>query len=309
MCSTRFTRALAAEAALRRAQRFATSAIVFAVMTSAGGAPALALTWGFDFGVEEWRVVSYPFRGHNPMPATSPASHDLSFGSPAGSIRIGDVYAETGISAPDSVLGNRLDLYGTELSYDIFIRFTDSAIYPAVSLNGGSTSVYYDRPSPQLNAWEHVTIPLNETGWRVAVSQLPATQSQFQSVLSTLNGLYLYTEWHTGADDTNVDNVVLGAMNSPLGDYNEDGTINAADYTVYRNRKSGIGGTTLPNDAGALGVTIDDFNYWKAHFGETYGSGAAVFDRPANVPEPASLILACLAYCGLWKTIGRRNRN
>jgi hypothetical protein len=29
----------------------------------------------------------------------------------------------------------------------------------------------------------------------------------FKEVLSNLVGLYIYTEWHTGADDTNVDNV------------------------------------------------------------------------------------------------------
>jgi hypothetical protein len=80
-----------------------------------------------------------------------------------------------------------------------------------------------------------------------------------------------------------------------LGDYNEDGAVNAADYTVYRNRKSGIGGATLPNDAGAAGVTIDDYNYWKAHYGESFGSGASNLDHTADVPEPASFALLALA--------------
>jgi T5SS/PEP-CTERM-associated repeat protein len=107
-------------------------------------------------------------------------------------------------------------------------------------------------------------------------------------------------------DDTNV---ILQAI-APLllGDYNEDGAVNAADYTVYRNRLAGIGGTTLPNDAGAPGVTIDDYSYWKAHYGEMLGAGSSLFDRTANVPEPASLVLACLACCALWKMTGRRNR-
>lgn len=83
-----------------------------------------------------------------------------------------------------------------------------------------------------------------------------------------------------------------------LGDYNQDGTINAADYTVYRNRKAGIGGTTLPNDAGAPGVTIDDYNYWKLHYGEPNGSGSAF--GGSEVPEPAALhLVAFLAACQL----------
>jgi hypothetical protein len=81
------------------------------------------------------------------------------------------------------------------------------------------------------------------------------------------------------------------------GDYNGDGTVNAADYTVYRNRLSGIGGTTLPNDAGDPGVTIDDYDYWKAHYGETAGSGASLASAD-NVPEPATLALCLLTIAG-----------
>jgi hypothetical protein len=66
-------------------------------------------------------------------------------------------------------------------------------------------------------------------------------------------------------------------------------SVNAADYTVYRNRKSGIGGTTLPNDAGAAGDTIDDYNYWKAHYGETGGSGLSAGDG-ITIPEPPTSI-------------------
>jgi flagellar hook assembly protein FlgD len=38
------------------------------------------------------------------------------------------------------------------------------------------------------------------------------------SVLQTLAGLYIYTEWRTGPDDTNVDNVVLVAAGTAVGD-------------------------------------------------------------------------------------------
>jgi hypothetical protein len=89
-----------------------------------------------------------------------------------------------------------------------------------------------------------------------------------------------------------------------LGDYNEDGAVNAADYTVYRHRKAGIGGTTLPNDAGASGVTIEDYLYWKAHYGETLGSGSSLVDPTTNVPEPAALVLCLLAVAIL--SAGRR---
>lgn len=53
------------------------------------------------------------------------------------------------------------------------------------------------------------------------------------------------------------------------GNYNEDGAVDAADYTVWRDH---LGSTTpLPNDGG-LGTPVGPGHYslWKAHFGETF---------------------------------------
>jgi hypothetical protein len=83
----------------------------------------------------------------------------------------------------------------------------------------------------------------------------------------------------------------------PPGDYNGDGTVNAADYTVWRNNLGSA--TALPNDDSA-GVGPDDYDRWKSHFGESSGSGSGT-TGPASayvtVPEPASLglLLASLA--------------
>jgi len=70
-------------------------------------------------------------------------------------------------------------------------------------------SLYYDAPSPTVSVWEHRTIPLTEAGWKVGGTSAVATQADFKTVLSNLAGLYIYTEWHTGLDDTSVDNIAL----------------------------------------------------------------------------------------------------
>jgi hypothetical protein len=77
------------------------------------------------------------------------------------------------------------------------------------------------------------------------------------------------------------------------GDYNENGSVDAADYTVWRNRF----GTNfdLPNRAqGITGpVSSDDYDTWKSNFGNgNLGSGAV--DGPA-VPEPGSIVLCLFA--------------
>lgn len=164
----------------------------------------------FDAGANGWSVVAYPFRSHVANPAMTPAPFDAAFGNPAGSLRVGDVYGETAVAAPAPFLGDQSACYGHALTYDIYIRYVDAgAIYPAVVLNGGTRSLYYDTPTPTVGAWESRVVPLTETGWRLSSSGALVDETTFRSVLADLHGLYIYTEWHTGGDDTSFDNVRL----------------------------------------------------------------------------------------------------
>jgi probable HAF family extracellular repeat protein len=80
---------------------------------------------------------------------------------------------------------------------------------------------------------------------------------------------------------------LLPELNLLHGDYNGNGAVDAADYVVWRDR---LGST----------YTRDDYNVWRAHFGQTTGSGAALPSAnppSAFVPEPSSFVLVslCLA--------------
>jgi hypothetical protein len=70
----------------------------------------------------------------------------------------------------------------------------------------------------------------------------------------------------------------------PDGDYNGDHTVNAADYTVWRNNL-GLS-VTLPGDTTPGTVTPADFAIWKANYGNVAGTGAA--EHETIVPEPST---------------------
>jgi hypothetical protein len=72
------------------------------------------------------------------------------------------------------------------------------------------------------------------------------------------------------------------------GDYNNNGVIDAADYTVWRDALT-AGSTSLTNDLTPGTVDESDFLYWRAHFGETLGSGSGA--GQAAGPEPSALAI------------------
>ena len=87
--------------------------------------------------------------------------------------------------------------------------------------------------------------------------------------------------------------VTLAAIRDLPGDFNDNGVVDAADYTVWRD---GLGSI----------YTQADYAIWKAHFGETSGSGSAgASPSHAAVPEPADALLLVLGVAaGIWR--GRR---
>jgi hypothetical protein len=112
-------------------------------------------------------------------------------------------------------------------------------------------------------------------------------------------------------DALDVEYAMGGMIQEPLdwvagaivpGDYNGDGVVDAADYTVWRDHRGTIGPPGIPGDGddGSMTGNPDgmvnelDFNYWKANFNSVgYGCGSGAL--AGAVPEPASVALAALA--------------
>jgi len=82
------------------------------------------------------------------------------------------------------------------------------------------------------------------------------------------------------------------------GDYNNNGTVDAGDYILWRKYQ----GTThvLPNDptGGTIGTT--QYATWRSHFGQAPGSGSGL--DGAQVPEPSALVVLLSLTVALFPT-------
>lgn len=91
--------------------------------------------------------------------------------------------------------------------------------------------------------------------------------------------------------------VMTTVRSNILPDYNQNGFVDAADYSVWRDAVA-AGSTILPNDRTPGVVNEDDFLVWRDNFGAVLpgfgagsGAGAGASLAATAVPEPASWAL------------------
>jgi beta-glucanase (GH16 family) len=94
------------------------------------------------------------------------------------------------------------------------------------------------------------------------------------------------------------------------GDYNGDGTVDAADYTVWRDSlgHEGIGLSADGSGNGSVGP--EDYEIWKNSLGEGSGGGSAA----VSAPEPSAIILitvGILLFCPRhsWMPVSHHERD
>ena len=96
---------------------------------------------------------------------------------------------------------------------------------------------------------------------------------------------------------------IISTADGLTGDYNGNGMVDAADYTLWRDTLGSV--TDLRADGDRDGhVDPDDFWFWKTHFGESFGVGRGL-TTSTSVPEPSTGLLA-LAALGCFLACGAR---
>ena len=121
---------------------------------------------------------------------------------------------------------------------------------------------------------------LSDTFQIVTASLIPVQGYAFLLTNSTLPSISQLLDFHLFYEPTAL---TLAVVPSLTGDYNADGVVNAADYTVWRN-SLGQNGIGLAADANFDHVVnLVDYLVWRGNFGMVAPGSAAA------VPEPASL--------------------
>jgi hypothetical protein len=162
---------------------------------------------------------------------------------------------------------------------------------------------------PADDAWHSITFPataadFTSTSTSTNIAAALAGVSQFR----VLHNPEISFLGETVSGSFYMDNIrALAAAAPPTGDYNGNGTVDAADYVVWR---STVNESVTPGtgaDATGPGGTPDgivdqlDYNFWRSRFGAPAPGRGAL--GTISVPEPAS----CYVFFTVVVALYRRN--
>ena len=210
-----------------------------------GGSVLQAQVSDFETGIDGWLV-----EGDAQNSGITPTYFNIG-GNPGGYIyanddNIGGVWYWV---APIQFRGNKCNVYGNNLSYDI--KTTDSTSDPFDStdiiIEGAGLYMVFQYENLPGTTWTHYDIPMVENaGWRLNhLGGPPPTQGQFQALLSNVTRLWIRGEFIHGDDAGSLDNVVFA---SPVElDLDADDS-SGADGANYSGDTLCLGGSSLIAD-------------------------------------------------------------
>jgi hypothetical protein len=95
--------------------------------------------------------------------------------------------------------------------------------------------------------------------------------------------------------------VTVNVVGPLPGDYNRNGIVDAADYTIWRNDGPGnlIEPYTRSDENGNGFVDNLDYDTWKNHFGESLSGAGSGAGSASGVPEPRTFAVLALMLVAL----------
>lgn len=171
----------------------------------------------FDKDVEGWTVVTYPEKTYSAKAQKFGAPHWVPLGGDfGGCIQIDDVQSgsDTFFSAPPKFRGDDSAFYGGTLTYQLNdTAGNDYMDDDAVVLKGGGLTLVFEsktKPTDKKMQFTKFTIPLSEKGWtKDKYHGTPVNAAEMRKALAKVMELSIRSEYHTGQDDSHLDNVVM----------------------------------------------------------------------------------------------------
>ncbi|TWT35935.1 Pectate lyase L precursor [Posidoniimonas corsicana] len=171
-----------------------------------------------------------------------------------------------------------------------------------ISFDGGRSDVFESGVTSSFNTWNRISVQSSDflslddsiaRGPRQADGSLPVSDFLRLAPGSGLidAGVDVGLPFAGAAPD-------LGAFETApalAGDFNNDGVVDAGDYTAWRDSLGAADETAINNAGdGMNGVDQEDYNVWRSNFGATAPTPDANAD---GAPEPAAavLVMASLA--------------
>lgn len=166
----------------------------------------------FETDSEGWIVADWNNPDLSAIVGTYAVAWNESGGNPGGYISASDPSGQWfWFSAPAKFLGNQSAAFGSSLQYDVFVDPTAGRPFPVVMLTGDGQRLFFEGGSPTA-AFASYSVPMTPKGWRLNDWQGGAepTDLQMQTVLGSLDGLYISGDWFAGDEVAGLDNVRFG---------------------------------------------------------------------------------------------------
>jgi hypothetical protein len=151
----------------------------------------------------------------------------------------------------------------------LLVRNPDSPMFSTASFVSVSIATT-SGPAPPAGPGSQINDYIN-------VGMGPGTYFLLAETPVTNNAIFDPNRWHTFeiragrfGDELSVRASLIADPQPPVGDYNDNGTVDAADYTVWRDNLGGPGTALQHRDPDNIGeIGSDDYDSWKANFGAT----------------------------------------
>ena len=108
--------------------------------------------------------------------------------------------------------------------------------------------------------------------------------------------IMIYTD-QGNADVTEVISYTFATAPVVVGDYNGNGTVDAADYTIYRDTFGDLGAELAADGDNSGEVDPGDYTVWANNFGSTSSTATAVPEPTAIVSLLSAMALASVRRC------------